>query len=340
MAKKEYNFEEICREIRQRKFYPVYFLMGDEAFFMDRITELIVENALQEAERDFNQLVFYGADTDTATIINAARRFPMMSKYQLVVVREAQLLRNIEELAFYVKKPLESTILVINHKYKTLDRRKQLASAVEKAGILFESKKVPDYKLPAFITSFLQQSGIGIEPKAAQMLSDFLGNDLNKLAKELEKLSLVMPAGSKRITPELVEQNIGISKEYNNFELIKAIAAKDILKANRIVWHFGKNPKSNPLQVTLPVIFNYFANLLICYYTRDKSDPSLMQALGLKGAFQLKDYQTGIRNYSAMKVFNLIGDIRTCDAASKGVNNASASDGELLKELLYKILHG
>lgn len=339
MAKKEYSFEEICREIRQKKFYPVYFLMGEEAFFMDRITDLLVENALEASERDFNQLILYGHDTDTATIINAARRFPMMSKYQLVVVKEAQMLRNTEELAFYVKKPLDSTILVINYKYKNLDRRKSLAGAVEKNGILFESKKVPDYKLPAFITSYLQQQGIGIEPKAAQMLADFLGNDLNKLTRELEKLGLILPPNAKRITPELVEQNIGISKEYNNFELVKAIATKDILKANRIVKHFEKNPKNNPLQVTLPVIFNYFTNLLICYYTPDKSEASLMQALGLKGSFQLKDYQTGLRNFPAMKVFNLIGHIRTCDAASKGVNNASASDGELLKELLFKILH-
>lgn len=339
MAKKEYNFEEICRDIRQKKFLPVYFLMGEEAFFMDRITELVIENALEESERDFNQIILYGADTDIATVINAARRFPMMSNYQLVVVREAQLLRNIEELAFYVKKPLASTILVVNHKYKTLDRRKSLASAVEKAGVLFESKKVPDYKLPAFITSYLQEKGVGIEPKAAQMLADFLGNDLSKLTKELEKLILILPPAARRITPELVERNIGISKEYNNFELIKAIAVKDIVKANRIVQYFEKNPKSNPIQMTLPVVFNYFMNLLICSYTPDKSDNSLMQALGLRSTFQLKDYQIGIRNYPPMKVFNLIGAIRTCDAASKGVNNQSATDGELLKELVYRILH-
>lgn len=339
MAKKEYTYEEICKDIRQKKFLPIYFLMGEEAFFMDQITELVIENALEESERDFNQLILYGADTDVATILNAARRFPMMSKYQLVIVREAQMLRNIEELTFYAKKPLESTILVINHKYKTLDRRKSLASAIEKVGVLFDSKKVPDYKLPGFITSYLQQRKIGIDPKASQMLADFLGNDLNKLTKELEKLMLVLPVDQRRITPELVEQNIGISKEYNNFELIKAIALKDILKANRIVQHFEKNPKSNPIQMTLPVLFNYFTNLLICYYTADKSDASLMQAMGLKSSFQLKDYQQGLRNYPPMKVFNLIGDIRTCDAASKGINNISSTDGELLKELLYKILH-
>lgn len=339
MAKKEYTFEEICKGIKQKNFLPVYMLMGEEPYFMDQITDLIIENALAESERDFNQIILYGADTDAATIINAARRFPMMSKYQLVIVREAQLLRNIEELSFYVKNPLNSTILVVNYKYKNLDRRKSLAGAAEKAGILYESKKVPDYKIPAFITSYLQIHGTTIDQKAAQMISDYLGNDLNKLTKELEKLAIILPPQAKRITPELVEQNIGISKEYNNFELIKALSTKDVLKANRIAQYFESNPKNNPIQMTLPVLFNYFTNLLICYYTPDKSDNSLMQALGLRGSFQLKDYQLGLRSYSAMKVFNLISDIRTCDARSKGVDNISASDGDLLKELLYKILH-
>lgn len=340
MAKKENTFEEICRDIVAKKFQPVYILMGEEPFFMDRITDLLIENVLGESERDFNQMVMYGADTDAAMIINAARRFPMMSEYQLVVVREAQLVRDIELLTNYVKNPLNSTVLVINYKYKNLDRRKSLAAATEKTGILFESKKIPDYKMPAFIVSFMQQRSIGIDPKAAQMLSDFLGNDLSRLSKELDKLALILPEkASKRVTPELIEQNIGISKEYNNFELIKAIAVKDILKANRIAQYFEKNPKSNPIQMTLPVIFNYFSNLLICYYTKDRSEAGLMTALGLRGTFQVKDYMTGLRNYPAMKVFNLISDIRTTDARSKGVDNSSVSDADLLKELLYKILH-
>ena len=340
MAKKENTFEEICRDIVAKKFQPVYILMGEEPFFMDRITDLLIENVLGESERDFNQMVMYGADTDAAMIINAARRFPMMSEYQLVVVREAQLVRDIELLTNYVKNPLNSTVLVINYKYKNLDRRKSLAAATEKTGILFESKKIPDYKMPAFIVSFMQQRSIGIDPKAAQMLSDFLGNDLSRLSKELDKLALILPEkASKRVTPELIEQNIGISKEYNNFELIKAIAVKDILKANRIAQYFEKNPKSNPIQMTLPVIFNYFSNLLICYYTKDRSETGLMTALGLRGTFQVKDYMTGLRNYPAMKVFNLISDIRTTDARSKGVDNSSLSDADLLKELLYKILH-
>ena len=340
MAKKEISYESICKEIAERKFSPIYVLMGEEPFFIDQITDLLIENVLAEEERDFNQSIFYGADADAVSVINAARRFPMMSEYQLIVVKEAQLMRDIELLSAYVKHPLSSTVLVINYKYKTLDRRKSLAAAVEKNGILFESKKIPDYKMPGFITGLLQQRSLAIDAKAAQMLSDFLGNDLNRLSKELDKLAIVMAQmGSKRVTPELVERNIGISKEYNNFELIKALATKDVLKANRIAQYFEKNPKTNPLQMTLAVLFNYFSNLLIAYYSKDRSEAGLMAALGLRSAFQLKDYQMGMRHYSAMKVFLSIGEIRKADAASKGVDNASASDADLLKELLYKIMH-
>ena len=340
MAKKEISYESICKEIAERKFSPIYVLMGEEPFFIDQITDLLIENVLAEEERDFNQSIFYGADADAVSVINAARRFPMMSEYQLIVVKEAQLMRDIELLNAYAKHPLSSTVLVINYKYKTLDRRKSLAAAVEKNGILFESKKIPDYKMPGYITGLLQQRSLAIDAKAAQMLSDFLGNDLNRLSKELDKLAIVMSQmGSKRVTPELVERNIGISKEYNNFELIKALATKDVLKANRIAQYFEKNPKTNPLQMTLAVLFNYFSNLLIAYYSKDRSEAGLMAALGLRSAFQLKDYQMGMRHYSAMKVFLSIGEIRKADAASKGVDNASASDADLLKELLYKIMH-
>ena len=340
MAKKEISYESICKEIAERKFSPIYVLMGEEPFFIDQITDLLIENVLAEEERDFNQSIFYGADADAVSVINVARRFPMMSEYQLIVVKEAQLMRDIELLNAYAKHPLSSTVLVINYKYKTLDRRKSLAAAVEKNGILFESKKIPDYKMPGYITGLLQQRSLAIDAKAAQMLSDFLGNDLNRLSKELDKLAIVMAQmGSKRVTPELVERNIGISKEYNNFELIKALATKDVLKANRIAQYFEKNPKTNPLQMTLAVLFNYFSNLLIAYYSKDRSEAGLMAALGLRSAFQLKDYQMGMRHYSAMKVFLSIGEIRKADAASKGVDNASASDADLLKELLYKIMH-
>ena len=340
MAKNESTYEGICQDIRSKKFAPVYVLMGDEPFFIDQITDLLLENVLDESERDFNQVMLYGADIDAVTIINAARRFPMMSKYQLIVVREAQLVRDIEVLASYVKKPLMSTVLVLNYKYKTLDRRKSLATATDKVGVLFESKKIPDYKMPAFITSLFQQRKVGIDPKASQMLSDCLGNDLMRLDKEMSKLEIIVAEkGLKRVTPELVEENVGISKEYNNYELQRAIAGRDVLKANRIIQYFEKDPKNNPVQLTLIVLFNYFSNLLICYYTKDRSEAGLMAALGLRGNFQLKDYLTGMRNYPPMKVFNLISDIRTADAQSKGVGNSSANGSDILKTLLYKILH-
>jgi DNA polymerase-3 subunit delta len=341
MAKKEeLTFEEICRQIKAKHFAPVYMLMGEEPFFIDQITDLLIKHVLDESERDFNQTILYGADTDVAGLFNAARRFPMMAERQLVVVREAQLIRDIEMLANYVKNPLRSTVLVVNYKYKTLDGRKTLAMLCDKIGVLFESRKISDYRLPAFITSLLKERDTGIDSKSAQMLADFLGNDLNRLCRELDKLAILLPAtGPKRITPELIEQNIGISKEYNNFELQKAIITKDVLKANRIIQYFEKNPKNNSIQITLSVLFNYFSNLLICYYTADHSESSLMAALGLKNSFQLKDYLAGMKNYSAMKVFHLISDIRTADARSKGVENTSLTYADIMKELLYKILH-
>ena len=333
-------YEEIVREIQARKFRPIYALMGEEPYFIDKLTSLLINTVLDESERDFNQLILYGADTDAVSVINAARRYPMMAEHQLIVVKEAQQMRDIELLANYVKLPLASTILVLNYKYKTLDRRKQLALAIEKNGVLFESKKVPEYKMPAFITSLFQQRKVGIDPKSSQMLSDCLGNDLMRLDKEMSKLEIIVAEkGLKRVTPELVEENVGISKEYNNYELQRAIAGRDVLKANRIIQYFEKDPKNNPIQLTLIVLFNYFSNLLICYYTKDRSEAGLMAALGLRGNFQLKDYLTGMRNYPPMKVFNLISDIRTADAQSKGVGNSSANGSDILKTLVYKILH-
>ena len=334
------TYEEICAEIGRREFRPVYVLMGEEPYFIDQLTEQLLATVLKDEERDFNQLVLYGAETDAVQVIQAARRYPMMAEHQLVVIREAQQMRDIETLAAYVKAPLASTVLVLDYKYKTLDRRKKLASLVEKNGLLFESKKVPEYKMPAFITSFLARRSLGIDVKAAQMLSDCVGNDLTRLDKEISKLEIIMAqTGLKRLTPELVEQHVGVSKEYNNFELLKAVAAKDALKAHRIIQYFHKNPKDNPIQATLSVLFNYFSNLLICYYTKDRSEAGLMAALGLRGNFQLRDYTVGLRSYSALKVFRLISEIRLADAQSKGVGNASMGSYDILRELLYKILH-
>lgn len=336
---KEVTYEEIVRNLKNEVYSPVYFLMGEEDYYIDRISDYLVNHALTETEKEFNLTVLYGADTDIATVINAAKRYPMMSKYQVVVVKEAQHLRNIEELTYYLQKPLASTILVFCYKHGALDRRKKITAEIEKAGVLFESKKLKEAQLPGFISSYLKRKQVEIEPKASEMMAEFVGADLNRMAGELEKLIITLPAGQKRITPELIERNIGISKDYNNFELRNALIAKDVLKANQIVKYFEENPKNNPLQMTLAVLFNFFANLMLAYYAPEKTDQGIAAQLGLRSPWQSKDYMIAMQKYSGVKVMQIIGAIRECDAKSKGIGNPSTPDGELLRSLVYMILH-
>ena len=336
---KETTYEEIVRDLKNRIYKPVYYLMGEESYYIDRISEYIAQTVLNENEKEFNQTILYGADTDIATIINAAKRYPMMSKYQVVIVKEAQGVKNIDELSYYLQKPLESTILVLCHKHGVLDRRKKLAAEIEKVGVLFESKKIKDAQLTGFITSYLKRKSIEIEPKASEMMAEFVGTDLSRMAGELEKLIITLPKGQKRITPEQIEQNIGISKDYNNYELRNALIIKDVFKANQIIKYFEENPKTNPLQMTLSVLFNFFSNLMLAYYAPEKSEQGIAAQLGLKSPWQSKDYLAAMRKYSGVKVMQIIGEIRYCDAKSKGVGNSSLGDGELLRELVYKILH-
>ncbi|MDH6308337.1 DNA polymerase-3 subunit delta [Dysgonomonas sp. PFB1-18] len=333
------TFEQIISDIRSRKFSPIYLFMGDEPYYIDELTDMLTATVLPEEERDFNQTVLYGMETDVASVITLARSFPMMSEYQLVVVKEAQNLSKIDELEVYAKNPLHTTILVLNYKNGTLDKRKKLSAAIEKNGVIFESKKIPEYKIPAFITSYIKTKGLDIDQKSAQMLSDYLGNDLSKLTNEIAKLLIAIPAGQQRITAELIEENIGISKDFNNFELLKAIIDKNIYKVNQIADYFEKNPKNNPLIVTLVVLFNFFSNLMICYWAKNKTEQGIAAELGFRNPYQAKDYVAALRNYNAFKCMEIIALLRTYDAKCKGVNNISASDGELLKELLYKITH-
>ena len=318
---------------------PVYMFQGEEPYFIDQLTELLIERVLNDSERDFNQTLVYGSDVDVATVINAAKRFPMMSERQLVVVKEAQNLKNIEELIHYVTQPQPSTVLVLNYKYGKLDGRKKLAGEIAKVGILFESKKIYENKVPAFITSYLQPRQITIDPKSAQILTDYLGNNLSKLTNELEKLIISLPENQRRITPELIEANIGISKDFNNFELQSAIAAREILKVNRILKYFRENPKSNPMVVSLTVLYNFFSNLMICHFSKDKSENALMTLLDLKFSFQLADYTKALRIYNSFKTLEIIALLREYDAKSKGFGNTSVSEGDLMKELAYKIMH-
>ncbi|MEG2856738.1 DNA polymerase III subunit delta, partial [Bacteroides sp.] len=323
MAKQELTCEDVLKELRAKQYRPIYYLMGEESYYIDLIADYIAENVLNETEKEFNQTVVYGADVDVSTIINAAKRYPMMCEHQVVIVKEAQAIRNIEELAFYLQKPLTSTILVICHKHGTLDRRKKLAAEIEKRGVLFESKKIKEAQLPAFISSYMKRKGIDMEPKATAMLSDFVGSDLSRLTGELEKLIITLPPNQKRITPEQIEKNIGISKDYNNFELRSALVEKDILKANKIIKYFEENPKTNPIQMTLSLLFNFYANLMLAYYAPDKSEQGIAGMLGLKTPWQARDYMAAMHKYSGVKTMQIVGAIRYADAKSKGVNNPS-----------------
>lgn len=336
---KEITYEEIARNLKNKVYAPIYFLMGEEDYYIDRISEYILNHILTDTEKEFNQTVVYGADTDIASVINTARRYPMMSKYQIVVVKEAQNLKNLDELVYYLQKPMPSTILVFCYKHGSLDRRKKITIELDKAGVLFESKKLKDTQLPGFITSYLKRRQVEIEPKASEMMAEFVGTDLNRMASELEKLIITLSKGQRRITPEQIERNIGISKDFNNFELRNALIAKDILKANQIVKYFEENPKSNPLQVTLAVLFNFFSNLMLAYYAPEKNEQGIAAQLGLRSAWQARDYQTAMRRYTGVKVMKIIEAIRWCDVRSKGISNASVSDGDLLRELVYVILH-
>ena len=333
------TFEQIIADIKARKFKPVYLLMGDEPYYIDEITDMLVSTVLPEEEKDFNQTIRYGMETDVASVITMARSFPMMSDYQLIVIKEAQNLSKIEELEVYAKNPLHTTVLVLNYKNGTLDKRKKLYAEIDKNGIVFESKKIPEYKIPAFISSYMQQKGLTIDAKSAQMLSDYLGNDLSKLTNEIAKLLIVMPKGQVQITPNLIEENIGISKDFNNFELLKAVIEKNTFKVNQIADYFEKNPKNNPLIVTLVVLFNFFSNLMICYWAKNKTEQGIAAELGFRNPYQAKDYVAAIRNYNAFKCMEILSLLRIYDAKCKGVDNVSTPDGELLKELLYKITH-
>lgn len=339
MAKQEITCEDILKELRAKQYRPIYYLMGDEPYYIDLIADYIADNVLTETEKEFNQTVVYGADVDIATVINAAKRYPMMSEHQVVIVKEAQNIRNMEELSYYLQKPLLSTILVICHKHGVLDRRKKLAAEIEKSGFLYESKKVKEAQLPAFITAYMKRRGIDLEAKAVAMLADFVGTDLSRLTGELEKLIITLPKGQTRITPEQIERNIGISKDYNNFELRSAIVEKDILKANKIIKYFEENPKTNPIQMTLSLLFGFFSNLMLAYYAPEKSEQGIANFVGLKSSWQSREYLSAMRKYSGIKTMQIIGEIRYADAKSKGVGNPSLGDGDILRELVFKILH-
>ncbi|MBO7271261.1 MAG: DNA polymerase III subunit delta, partial [Bacteroidaceae bacterium] len=320
-------------------FRPVYYLMGEEGYFTDRITDYIMENALNEFERDFNMTVYYGLDTDIDTIVTAAKRFPMMAERQVIVVKEAQLLRNIDSLLYYLQAPQPTTVLVFAHKNGSLDKRKKVATELERSGVVLDSKKMRDDQLPAFINGYLREKGLVADNKSVLMMRESVGADLSRMAGEIDKLAIALPAGSVNITPELVEEHIGISKEYNNFELQNALVNKDILKANKIIQYFARNPKKNPIQMTLALLFSFFSNVMMSYYAPDKRERGVAEFLGLRSSWGVGDYIKAMKNYRAVHVMEILHLIRLADAQSKGAEGPQTPDGEIMRELLYKILH-
>ena len=332
------DFNQILTDLKSKAYKPVYFLMGEEAYFIDEITNYILDHVLNETEKVFNQVVLYGKDIDAIAVIDAARRFPMMANYQVVVVREAQNIRNIEELIHYTDKPLKSTILVINYKYKTLDKRKKLYSSIDKNGVVLNAEKLYENKVPDWISKYLSQKGISISPESAALLTEFLGNDLSKIANELSKLIISLPSASKKITTELIEKNIGISKEFNNFELQKALVARDVLKSNRIIDYFEKNPKDNPFILTISSLASFFQKIFTYHFLKDKSKGSVAASLKINPYF-VTDYEVAAKRYVPAKLVEIFSMLREYDLKSKGVGNSSTSDGDLLKELIFKIIH-
>ncbi|MDP3442729.1 MAG: DNA polymerase III subunit delta, partial [Ignavibacteria bacterium] len=313
-------------------------LMGEEPYYIDQISDAFQYNVLDENQREFDLTIFYGKDTEISSVINASKRFPMMAPKQIVILKEAQNIKEIDKLQFYLNHLSASTILVICYKYGTVDGRKKWVSELRQKGIVFESPKLRDYEMPAWINKYAKGKNLQIDEKAVVMLNDFLGTDLSKVANEIDKLCITKPANSNRITPELIEKNIGISKDYNVFELQDALISRDVLKANRIVNYFGDNRKANPIQMVLAQMFNFFSNLMLFHYLPQKTAEAAATEFKIH-PFVAKNFVKAAQTFNAWKTIYILGFIRETDARSKGVNSGAIDDKDLYKELIFKILH-
>ncbi len=331
------TYKSIISDLKKKQYQPIYFLYGDEPYYIDLITNYIANNVLDESEKAFNQTIVYGKDTSVDDIDSSAKRYPMMAENQVLIIKEAQDLKNIDRLKFYVEKPLKSTILVFNYKYKKPDLRKNFFKILKKNAVFFESKKLYENQVPDWISNYLKENDYAITKKTAILLTDFLGTELSKIKNELDKLMLIIPQGST-ITENDVEKNIGISKDFNNFELQNALREKNHLKAYRIAKHFASNPKDNPLILTITSLYSFFSKILLYHALKDKSKNNVASELKVHPFF-VKDYQAAARNYSIMKTINIISYLRDYDMRSKGFGNNGTSHADLLRELLFKILN-
>jgi len=337
--------DDILKDLKNRKYKPLYLLHGEEPYYIDLISNFVEHKLLPDAEKGFNQTVLYGKDTDIMTVLGAAKRYPMMADYQVVLVKEAQDMKwgkddddkkNINPLLNYLENPLPSTILVFCYKYGKFDKRKKTYKAIDKNGLVFESAALYDSKIPGWVEAYISEKGYRINQQASYMLAEYLGNDLSKIANELDKLMLNVVPGQE-ITLELVHNNIGISKEYNVFELQTALGRKDAFKVNQIVNYFEANPKANPIVLVLGNLNNFFSKILAYHYIKDRSQQNLARELGVSPYF-VKDYEQAARSYDYGKTMTIISYLREYDVKSKGVDS-NAGDGALMKELMFKILH-
>lgn len=333
------SHEDIISEINKGFIKPIYFLYGDEPYFIDQISDHIEKNVLREDEKGFNQMVLYGRDVDMHEIISNAKRFPMMAERQVIIIKEAQdLSRSIDQIDSYLDNIVPSTVLVFNYKYKSPDKRKSVFKKMANVGVMFESKPLYDNQIPAWITAFLRNKGYQIEAKAALMLVEFLGNDLSRIANELGKLFITLSKGHN-ISAKDIEDNIGISKDFNNFELRKAIGTKNVVKANQIINYFAQNPKNNPTVVTISLLNSFFTQLLQLHSLPNKNDKNAIAGLLKVNPFFVGDYIEAAKNYPMRKVSQIINYLRDADMQSKGVGARDIDQADLLKELIFKILH-
>ncbi len=335
--------ESVLKDLQKNKYAPVYFLQGEESYYIDIIVNYIEKHALSETDKGFNQVVMYGKDATIGSIITNARRFPMMAERQVIIVKEAQEIADFGKeaslsiLEKYLQNPLPSTILVFAHKHKTLDGRKAIAKTIEKFAVLVTTRKLYDNQVQAWVETYVADRGCTIQPRASQMLADYIGNNLERMANEIEKVLLNFD-GKAEIDPAIVQKFVGISKEYNVFELQKALMVRDVLKANQIVNYFEANTKSNPVIPVIAFLFSFFSKVLALQMARNLTEKELMDQLGIR-PFAMKEYKLAARNFNAQQMVNNIHHLRTADLQSKGVENAGMEEGQILKELVFKLLH-
>lgn len=332
------TFQQIMTDLRRKVYSPVYFLMGDESYYIDQVSDFFQNKILSETEADFNLSILYGKDVDIATVINAAKRYPMMSEYQVIIVKEAQLIKDWDTMTFYLANPLKSTILCFCYKYGKPDGRKKWVQDLNKTAVVFESKKLYDNQVGLWIRDYLADRKMKITEKAEIMLTENLGTDLSRIANELDKLLITKQSNEFHITPEMIEKNIGISKDFNVFELQSALINRDVLKANRIIRYFGENKKANPIQMVVSQLFSFFSNLMMYHYLPDKSSTTVAAELKISAYFA-KDYVQAAKTFNAWKTMNIISWIRETNSRSKGIEDTGTEHVDLLKELIYKILH-